>query len=340
MWHLTNFEFSMYSLIKSILFFIPAERAHYFAMNSLSFLSRIGVLKYFFTTNYQPVSQFGLDFRNRLGMAAGFDKNAAYLHVLEDLGFGFVEIGTVTPRPQEGNPKPRLFRLKSEEALLNRMGFNNLGADAVVENLKKYRKNQMIVGGNIGKNKDTPNESAFLDYEICFEKLFPYVDYFVINVSSPNTPNLRELQEKDMLLKIIETIEKKQNQFGLQKPLLLKIAPDLNENQLDEIVYVFQNSILEGLIVSNTTIDRSIIADYSSYEAMGNGGLSGKPLADKTNSIISYLKSKDASMPIIGVGGIDSREEAENKMALGCELIQIYSAFIYKGPQLVDVLTM
>jgi dihydroorotate dehydrogenase len=162
-----------------------------------------------------------------------------------------------------------------------------------VENLKKYRKNQMIVGGNIGKNKDTPNETAYLDYEICFEKLFPYVDYFVINVSSPNTPNLRELQEKDMLLKIIETIEKKQNQFGLKKPLLLKIAPDLNENQLDEIVYVYQNSILEGLIVSNTTIDRGIINDYSPYEALGNGGLSGKPLADKTNSIISYLKSKD-----------------------------------------------
>jgi dihydroorotate dehydrogenase len=197
----------------------------------------------------------------------------------------------------------------------------------------------MIVGGNIGKNKDTPNELAYQDYEICFEKLFPYVDYFVINVSSPNTPNLRELQEKDMLLKIIETIEKKQNQFGLKKPLLLKIAPDLNENQLDEIVYVFQNSILEGLIVSNTTIDRSIIADCSSYEALGNGGLSGKPLADKTNSIISYLKSKDNSMSIIGVGGIDSRVEADKKIALGCDLIQIYSGFIYKGPQLVEELT-
>ena len=339
MYHLTNFVFQMYSILKFFLFFLSAERAHYFAMNCLSFLSNLGVLKYFFTTNYKPVSQFGLDFRNRLGMAAGFDKNAAYLHVLEDLGFGFVEIGTVTPRPQDGNPRPRLFRLKKEEALLNRMGFNNLGADAVVENLKKYRKNQMIVGGNIGKNKDTPNETAYLDYEICFEKLFPYVDYFVINVSSPNTPNLRELQEKDMLLKIIETIEKKQNQFGLKKPLLLKIAPDLNENQLDEIVYVYQNSILEGLIVSNTTIDRGIINDYSSYEALGNGGLSGKPLADKTNSIISYLKSKDNAMPIIGVGGIDSKVEADKKMALGCDLIQIYSGFIYQGPRLIEELT-
>ncbi len=339
MYHLTNFVFQMYSILKFFLFFLSAERAHYFAMNCLSFLSNLGVLNYFFTTNYKPISQFGLDFRNRLGMAAGFDKNAAYLHVLEDLGFGFVEIGTVTPRPQDGNPKPRLFRLKKEEALLNRMGFNNLGADAVVENLKKYRKNQMIVGGNIGKNKDTPNETAYLDYEICFEKLFPYVDYFVINVSSPNTPNLRELQEKDMLLKIIETIEKKQNQFGLKKPLLLKIAPDLNENQLDEIVYVYQNSILEGLIVSNTTIDRGIINDYSSYEALGNGGLSGKPLADKTNSIISYLKSKDNAMPIIGVGGIDSKVEADKKMALGCDLIQIYSGFIYQGPRLIEELT-
>lgn len=339
MYHLTNFVFQMYSILKFFLFFLSAERAHYFAMNSLAILSNLGVLKYFFTTNYKPVSQFGLDFRNRLGMAAGFDKNAAYLDVLEDLGFGFVEIGTVTPRPQEGNPRPRLFRLKKEEALLNRMGFNNLGADAVVENLKKYRKNQMIVGGNIGKNKDTPNETAYLDYEICFEKLFPYVDYFVINVSSPNTPNLRALQEKDMLLKIIETIENKQNQFGLKKPLLLKIAPDLNENQLDEIVYVYQNSILEGLIVSNTTIDRSIIKDYSSYEALGNGGLSGKPLADKTNSIISYLKSKDNAMPIIGVGGIDSKEEANKKMALGCDLIQIYSGFIYNGSRLIEELT-
>lgn len=339
MYHLTNFVFQMYSILKFFLFFLSAERAHYFAMNSLAILSKMGVLKYFFTTNYKPVSQFGLDFRNRLGMAAGFDKNAAYLNVLEDLGFGFVEIGTVTPRPQDGNPRPRLFRLKNEEALLNRMGFNNLGADAVVENLKKYRINQMIVGGNIGKNKDTPNETAYLDYEICFEKLFPYVDYFVINVSSPNTPNLRALQEKDMLLKIIETIENKQNQFGLKKPLLLKIAPDLNENQLDEIVYVYQNSILEGIIVSNTTIDRSIINDYSPYEALGNGGLSGKPLADKTNSIISYLKSKDNAMPIIGVGGIDSSEEADKKMALGCDLIQIYSGFIYNGPRLIEELT-
>ncbi len=339
MYHLTNFDFQMYSILKFFLFFLSAERAHYFAMNSLAILSKMGVLKYFFTTNYKPVSQFGLDFRNRLGMAAGFDKNAAYLNVLEDLGFGFVEIGTVTPRPQDGNPRPRLFRLKNEEALLNRMGFNNLGADAVVENLKKYRKNQMIIGGNIGKNKDTPNEIAYLDYEICFEKLFPYVDYFVINVSSPNTPNLRALQEKDMLLKIIATIEKKQNQFGLKKPLLLKIAPDLNENQLDEIVYVYQNSILEGLIVSNTTIDRGIIKDYSPYEILGNGGLSGKPLADKTNSIISYLKSKDNTMSIIGVGGIDSKEEADKKMAFGCDLIQIYSGFIYKGPRLIEELT-
>lgn len=339
MYHLTIFDFSMYSFIKFFLFFLSAERAHYFAMNSLSVLSRMGILKYFFNSNYHPKELFGLSFKNQLGMAAGFDKNAEYLHVLEDLGFGFVEIGTVTPRPQDGNPKPRLFRLKKEQALLNRMGFNNLGADAVVDNLKKYPKKDMIVGGNIGKNKDTPNELAHLDYEICFEKLFPYVDYFVINVSSPNTPNLRALQEKDTLLKIIETIENKQNQFGLKKPLLLKIAPDLNENQLDEIVYVFQNSILEGLIVSNTTIDRSVIEDYSNYEKLGNGGLSGKPLAHKTNSIISYLKSKDASMPIIGVGGIDSKEEADKKIALGCDLIQIYSAFIYKGPKLIDELT-
>jgi dihydroorotate dehydrogenase len=289
--------------------------------------------------SYQKVDRYnlaGISFKNRLGMAAGFDKNAEYVDILDKLGFGYIEIGTVTPESQEGNPKPRLFRLKEEQALMNRMGFNNYGVKKVVENLKKLRGKGYTIGGNIGKNKWTPNEEAHADYLKCFEAMYDYVDYFVVNVSSPNTPNLRALQDKDTLINIFEVLQNYRNNQSKSKPIFLKIAPDLTEGQLDDIISVYHSKNIDALIVSNTTIDYEVLNENKAFaykEKMG--GISGKPIANKTNSVIRYIKTKDKSIKLIGVGGIDSAASAQDKLDLGCDLLQLYTGFVYKGNGLV-----
>ena len=284
----------------------------------------------------------GIQFRNGVGLAAGFDKNALYLQSLETLGFGFVEIGTVTPVAQSGNPLPRLFRLKKDQALINRMGFNNDGVDKIAARLKKWKKivnekQKLIVGGNIGKNKITPNETAWQDYAICFEKLFPYVDYFVVNVSSPNTPGLRELQEKESLRKILTHLQDLNSKKEIQKPILLKIAPDLSLSQLDDVIDLAIEIQLSGLVVSNTSISREHLqTPASALEKIGAGGLSGKPLQKRSTEIIRYIADKtNHQIPIIGSGGIDDAVSAKEKMDAGANLIQVWTGFIYQGPGIV-----
>lgn len=285
-------------------------------------------------------SLFGLNFKNSVGLAAGLDKNAKAIDAFSDMGFGFVEIGTVTPKPQSGNPKPRLFRLKKDQSLINRMGFNNDGVEVVKERLKK-RKSDIIVGGNIGKNKVTPNENAVDDYLICFDKLFDVVDYFVVNVSSPNTPGLRELQEKGPLTHILNSLMTQNNSKAIQKPILLKIAPDLTNEQLDDIIDIVIETKIAGLIATNTTIDRSELeTEPDIIEQIGNGGLSGKALQEKSNNVIEYINKKsDGKIPIIGVGGIGNASNAQDKIKAGASLIQIYSGFIYEGPSLIRNIT-
>jgi dihydroorotate dehydrogenase len=280
---------------------------------------------------------FGLNFKNPVGLAAGFDKDAKYYDLMAQLGFGFVEIGTVTPKGQNGNPQPRLFRLPEDEALINRMGFNNEGVEATVGRLKAKGKQNFIVGGNIGKNKLTPNEEAKNDYIICFNALFPYVDYFVVNVSSPNTPNLRALQDKGPLLELLQVVQEQNNKQANQKPVLLKIAPDLTDGQLDDIVDIVFQTKLSGLIVSNTTIDRSTLkTNENRISEIGNGGLSGKPLSDRSTNIIKYIHSKsEGKITMIGVGGIYSPEDAIAKLDAGASLVQIYSGLVYEGPTLI-----
>ena len=286
----------------------------------------------------------GLVFRNSTGLAAGFDKNALYLRSLETLGFGFVEVGTVTPLAQQGNPKPRLFRLKKDQALINRMGFNNQGVDKIAARLKKWKEKptgpanmRMLIGGNIGKNKNTPNEDAWKDYAICFEKLFPWVDYFVVNVSSPNTPGLRALQEKESLRKILTHLQELNRDRGTSKPLFLKIAPDLEYSQLDDVIGLAQEIQLEGLVVSNTTLSREgLQTTANELTAIGNGGLSGLPLQKRSTEFIRYIAEKtNRKLPIIGSGGIHSAQDAQEKIQAGADLIQIWTGFIYEGPGLV-----
>ncbi|MEL7123830.1 MAG: quinone-dependent dihydroorotate dehydrogenase, partial [Bacteroidota bacterium] len=283
----------------------------------------------------------GLSFKNPVGLAAGFDKDGAYLDLMPYLGFGFLELGTVTPKPQVGNPQPRLFRLPEDNALINRMGFNNKGVDALVEQLKNYQKPaDLIIGGNIGKNKVTPNEQAIDDYEICFEALFDYVDYFVVNVSSPNTPGLRALQEKEPLTALLSHLQQLNQAKSTPKPILLKIAPDLTEGQLDDIVEIIQDTNLAGVIATNTTIDRSNLNTSSStIESIGNGGLSGQPLRDNSTAIIKYIAQKtEGQLPIVAVGGISSAESAKEKLDAGASLVQIYTGLIYEGPGLVSTI--
>jgi dihydroorotate dehydrogenase len=278
----------------------------------------------------------GLDFPNRIGLAAGFDKDAKMMDVFAALGFGFIEIGTLTPRPQSGNEKPRLFRLPKDASLINRMGFNNEGVDAAVERLKKRPKG-IIIGGNIGKNKTTPNEKAHEDYAYCFEKLFPYVDYFVVNVSSPNTPGLRDLQEKEPLLKLLLKLQELNHAKDISKPILLKIAPDLSPSQLDDVLEIVEKSEIQGLIATNTTVSRSgLTTSASEIERIGNGGLSGQALTKKSTALISYLKAnaRNPDMLIIGVGGVHNPETAQEKHQVGAQLIQIYTGLIYEGPSL------
>ncbi len=284
----------------------------------------------------------GIDFPNPIGLAAGFDKDAKLYSELSALGFGFIEVGTITPKPQPGNDKPRLFRLPKDSAIINRMGFNNHGVEQMVINLKK-NNSRVIIGGNIGKNKNTPNEDAVKDYIICFESLFNVVDYFVVNVSSPNTPGLRALQEKEPLLKILNALQILNNQLAIEyskkrKPVLLKIAPDLTNEQLDEIVEVLHASGLDGVIATNTTISReNLNSDAQEIARIGAGGLSGKPLAKRSTEVIKYLAERsDKKFIIIGVGGIHSETDAIEKLNAGADLIQLYTGFIYEGPALIQ----
>lgn len=328
----------MYQLIlKPFLFLFNPERAHHLALSLFRLLLYIPGGKWLVSKLYSaprdPVDLFGLRFPNRVGLAAGFDKDGKYLDLLPFLGFGFIELGTVTPLPQSGNPKPRLFRLSKDKALINRMGFNNEGVDALVNRLKDINLD-IIVGGNIGKNKVTPNEEAVQDYLICFEKLFDYVDYFVVNVSSPNTPGLRALQEKEPLTRILQALQSTNQARSNPKPILLKIAPDLNPSQLDEIIEIVSETGLAGIVATNTTISRDHLrTGLNKVESIGNGGLSGKPLTQKSMGILKYLlKQSDGKIPLIGVGGIHDIASGLEKLKAGADLIQIYTGFIYQGP--------
>ncbi len=332
----------MYKFFRSILFLRDPEKVHHFTLKALHKalknhrVSQWWQKKYAVENSALKTRVFGLDFKNPIGMAAGFDKNAIAYKDLELCGFGFIEIGTVTPKPQQGNPLPRLFRIKDDEAIVNRMGFNNDGVEAVAARLKT-RNTPLIIGGNIGKNKETPNEDAVNDYEICFIGLFPYVDYFVVNVSSPNTPNLRELQEKEPLTKILQHLQDLNNKQPLQKPILLKIAPDLTDSQLDDIIEIVQTTKIAGIIATNTTIERKNLKTTEKKLAkIGAGGLSGKPLKERSTEVIRYLHTKsNGAFPIIGVGGIHSAKDAIEKMEAGASLVQVYTGFIYEGPQLI-----
>jgi len=340
----------MYQLLRSFLFFFDAEKVHYFSMNALRWLCSIGFINKMMTGWFRPkgnlsYSLFNLSFPNRVGLGAGFDKNAVSLRELEVLGFGFVEIGTVTPLAQEGNEKPRLFRLPADKALINRMGFNNDGVQVIAQRLKEWKeqsptnkRSRLIIGGNIGKNKITPNEMAWKDYEICFTVLHPYVDYFVVNVSSPNTPGLRELQEKEALRTIFNVLQNRNKQLQNPKPILLKIAPDLTIEQIDDVIDLALEIKLDGLVACNTTIDRSSLTADSKKksEAIGAGGLSGPPARKKSTEIINYISKKtNGQIPIIASGGIFTAEDAKEKITAGASLLQVWTGFVYEGPGIV-----
>ncbi|MBK7762413.1 MAG: quinone-dependent dihydroorotate dehydrogenase [Bacteroidetes bacterium] len=308
-------------------------------MNWLHKAYNLGIGKRYLESNFcikhpsLETHAFGLTFKNPVGLAAGFDKDAMFIDELACLGFGFIEIGTLTPKPQEGNDKPRLFRFPDDSAIINRMGFNNQGVDAAVTRLKN-RKTDIIIGGNIGKNKTTPNEEAIKDYEYCFKKLFDVVDYFVVNVSSPNTPNLRELQEKKPLHDLLMQLQNVNMSYPNPKPILLKIAPDLNESQLDDVIDIVTSTRLSGIVATNTTIDRQgLSANKTLIENTGAGGVSGKPLKQRSTEIIRYITQKtNGKLPIIAVGGIFSGDDAQEKLQAGACLVQVYTGFIYEGP--------
>jgi len=333
----------MYSLLRNFLFLFDAEKVHYFTTNALNFTLKIPFIKQLFSILFvveNPKLErniFGLTFKNPVGLAAGFDKNASMFNDLAYCGFGFIEIGTLTPKGQAGNDKPRLFRLKSDQAILNRMGFNNDGVDVAIEKLKNRKHKNLIIGGNIGKNKITPNEEANSDYLIAFEKLFPYVDYFVVNVSSPNTPNLRALQDKEPLMNLLSELKNANSKKSNPKPILLKIAPDLTDEQLDDVIEIITTTKTDGVIATNTTIDREkLITPKTEVEKLGAGGISGKPLTKRSTEVIRYLhENSNAAFPIIGVGGIHTAEDAIEKLRAGASLVQIYTGFIYEGPALV-----
>ncbi len=339
-----------YAFSRNILFAFSAESVHYFSMNTLKAGCKIGFIDKWIKSSFQCKNDslqkevFGLNFKNPVGLGAGFDKNALYLHELEALGFGFVEVGTVTPLPQKGNDKPRLFRLPKDKALINRMGFNNDGANIIARRLYDWRttnhKQQttnLIVGGNIGKNKIRPNENAWKDYEICFNTLFDCVDYFAVNVSSPNTPGLRELQEKEALRKILSNLQNINMGKLKSKPLLLKIAPDLTNEQLDDIVALSLETQLDGLVATNTTISRDKLKTANSkLQTIGAGGLSGKPLQQKSTEILEYLsKQTGGKIPVIASGGIFTGVDAKEKLDAGASLVQLWTGFIYEGPAIV-----
>jgi dihydroorotate dehydrogenase len=343
----------MYKWLRFLLFLFPPESVHHFSMFMLNVISSTSPGRYFLRKAFSlndlsfQKSFAGLTFKNPIGLAAGFDKNARYLQSLETLGFGFIEIGTVTPVAQCGNPKPRLFRLKKDVALINRMGFNNHGVDKVVQRLKKWKEkpassgNKILrIGGNIGKNKITPNENAWQDYQICFEKLFPWVDYFVVNVSSPNTPGLRELQEKESLRKILTNLQVLNNNQPRKKPLLLKISPDMSREQLDDVIDLALEIKLDGLVVTNTTLSREgLLCSSEELNKIGTGGLSGHPLQIKSTEFVQYIAKKtNLQMPMMGSGGIFNIPDVKEKMEAGAGLIQVWTAFIYLGPGIVKKL--
>lgn len=325
-------------LVRSILFQFDPEKVHHFTFSLIKGLMRIPLIpqitRLIFRVENPKLHRglLGLKFENPVGLAAGFDKNALLFDEFANYGFGFIEVGTVTPKPQPGNPKKRIFRLKADEALINRMGFNNDGVDVVVERLKK-RKTNIIIGGNIGKNKITPNERAVDDYMICFEKLFEVVDYFVVNVSSPNTPNLRALQDKGPLTDLLQTLQNENNKKENPKPILLKIAPDLTDSQLLDIIDIVNTTKIAGVIATNTTIARDGLISEQKTET---GGLSGKPVKERSTEVIRFLAQKSGkSFAIIGVGGIHSADDAREKLEAGADLVQLYTGFIYEGPALV-----
>lgn len=326
-------------LLKPILFLFQPETAHHIVATFLKIpgVSFLLGLIYKYENPKLERTVFGLKFSNLVGLAAGFDKDAKFFDEISECGFGFIEVGTVTPKAQPGNEKPRSFRLTEDEALINRMGFNNDGVEAMVERLRQRKNFKVIIGGNIGKNKITPNENALADYEYSFEKLHPYVDYFVVNVSSPNTPGLRALQEKEPLKKILNRLMELNSLKG-KKPLLLKIAPDLTNEQLDDIVEIVRETKIDGVVATNTTISRSgLKTNESKVKTIGAGGLSGKPLTKRSAEVIKYLSDKsNKSFPIIASGGIHSAEDAIEKLNAGASLIQLYTGFIYEGPGLIS----
>jgi dihydroorotate dehydrogenase len=324
-------------LIRPILFWFDPEEVHYFSFSFIKFISKIPFVSSIVKSIYEVKDSrlerevFGLKFKNPVGLAAGFDKDAKCYKELSNFGFGFIEIGTITPKAQEGNPKKRLFRLKEDSAIINRMGFNNGGVDEAVLRLKK--NNGILIGGNIGKNKITSNENAIDDYLTCFDALFDYVDYFVVNVSSPNTPNLRELQEKKPLTNLLRDLQDSNSKKQIPKPILLKIAPDLTDEQLMDIITIINETKIAGVIATNTTISRDGLQSKNKTET---GGLSGKPLTKRATEVIRFLSEQsNKAFPIIGVGGIHSAEDALEKLEAGASLIQLYTGFIYEGPSLV-----
>ena len=328
--------------IRPVFFLFDPESIHEKVMAMLKLLRRIpllsGLLRKRFTYSHPDLERdvFGLRFPNPVGLAAGFDKDASAVDALSVFGFGFIEIGTLTPVAQDGNPKKRMFRLKKDHALINRMGFNNQGVKAAVERLKK-RKSKVIIGGNIGKNKLTPNDRATDDYLTAFRELYAYVDYFVVNVSSPNTPGLRELQEKDALQKILSALKNENDKMPSPKPILLKIAPDLTEGQLLDIIDIVRDTRIDGVIATNTTIERKGLRESPErIEEIGAGGLSGKPLCNRSTEVIRFIAERSGkAFPIIGVGGIHSPEDALEKLEAGADLVQVFTGFVYEGPGLV-----
>ena len=329
-------------LIRPILFLFDPEVVHHFTFSAIRILFKIpgisSLVRGFYQINDKRLERelFGLKFNNPVGLAAGFDKNAVLYNELANFGFGFIEIGTVTPKGQEGNPKKRLFRLKSDKGIINRMGFNNDGLKAAINQLKK-NKGKVIIGGNIGKNTNTAPKNYTKDYLECFKALHPYVDYFVLNVSCPNVSSHAKLNDKDYLEELISEVQKANRSFEKQKPILLKIAPDLNKKQLDEIIELVATTKIQGVIASNTSISRSgLKASKEVLEEIGNGGLSGQPIKDKSTEVIKYLADKsNNAFPIIGVGGIHSAKDAIEKIEAGADLVQLYTGFIYEGPKLV-----
>ena len=352
----------MYQVLRSILFRFSPEAVHHFSMHALRLICSTWPGKKILAALFSKQDArlhtdfLGLPFRNPVGLAAGFDKNAEYLRELECLGFGFVETGTVTPKAQPGNDKPRVFRLPADQALINRMGFNNEGVEVVAERLRKWKISResgvgsrestagssyrMIIGGNIGKNKVTPNEEAWKDYEICFNALHDYVDYFVVNVSSPNTPGLRELQEKESLRKILVHLQELNSTKAVQRPILLKIAPDLTNEQLDDVASLALEIRLDGLVATNTTISREGLSEQSGVGSRETGGLSGKPLQQRSTEVLKYLISRtEGKIPVIASGGIFTGEDAREKLACGAPLVQVWTGFIYVGPAIVKKIT-